>query len=297
VEQETHKTSKAISRLDNLYQQYPKNVGVVTGLAITNRAYGRRLVAMDLAKRAHELEPENRWVNILLADIEKDDKNWVKVNADLLHGSGNNQFLSKLSGMQTVNRNVKIGGAVENNMYSYENLRDARGVIGDGSGTAQRGQVDVQYEAENGVMLKTTAYMNPDASLGVGQQVTVQDDLGTATIYAEYQRSDWTATERIDDNVKRDRIGVTHTYSPEANVYSYFGAAVTRYDQDNKERAAQSYSLSGGINAPVAILYPPLEGMPVTVGYGLDGEYFTSRALGVSPIGQTYYLYPLESGR
>lgn len=295
IEQETHRTEQAIARLEKLMAKHPDNVAVISGLAIANRAYGRRLKAMDLAEKAHALEPENRWVNIMLADMRKADQPYARLDYEWLHLTGNDQFIAKLSGVQPVSRNVKMGAAVENNIYSFRNLEKSDGLIGRGSGTKQRGQIDVAYEFEDGPVATSTLYLNPGASLGFGEQLYTHDRLGPVNIYGEVRRSDWTFTQRIPDNVTRDRVGFVQSYSPEAEIYSFFAAAVTNYNQEHKSNVAQSMSFSGGIHAPVSLFDRYLEDVPVIVGYGVDAEYVTSRKYGTNIFGQRYRLYPLIS--
>jgi|GEM_PF-5589358 len=295
IEQETHRGSDAIARLEKLMAKHPEDVGVISGLAIANRAHGKRLAAMDLAEKAHALAPENRWVNIMLADMRKMDKPYVRLDYNWSHLTGNDQFTTAVSGLQSVSRNVKLGATVENNIYGFKNLRRANGIIGRKSGTMQRGQIDGLYEFESGPIAKSSVFLNPGGSLGFGEHVTTHDALGQVMLYGEYKRSDWTFTERIPDNATRNRIGIVQSYSPIAEIYSFGSLFATSYSQDNKDDATQSVSLAGGIHAPVALFDEAWEDIPVIVGYGFDAEYVTSADYAINSNGERYRLYPLIS--
>ena len=294
IEEETHRTDDALKRLYELDKAYPDNVAVTTALAGGERGNGKRLVAMDFADKAHALEPENNWVNVLLADLKKDDQPYARLDLLWQHLADNDQFISEFSGVAPVNRNVKLGFVLDNDWYAYKGLQRSDGSIGNGSGAAQRGELDGLYEFESGILSKSALYLNQN-SLGAGEKLTLRDALGTANAYVEYNRADWTFTERLADDVTRNRIGIQQTYSPKPGIYSYFGGAATEYNQNNKDNVTQSVSLDGGINVPLGWFNAKWATLPVTVGYGLDAEYVTSSEYGATPAGDAYRLYPLIS--
>ncbi len=295
IEQETLRGSDAIARLEKLLARHPHEVSVISGLAIAKRASGQRLAAMDLAAQANALDPENHWVNIMLADMKREDLTYVRGEFQGMHLRDNDQFISSLSGMQPVNRNLKLAARVENNLYHFKDLRRANGDIVRKSGTVQRGEVNALYEFEAGTISKSAIYLNAGDSIGFGQQVVTHDALGQITLYGEYKRSDWTFTERIPNHATRNRLGVVQAYSPMPEIYSFGSLATSSYSQDNKTNTTQSVSLSGNIHAPAALFNRAWEGIPVIVGYGLDAEYVTSSDFATNSNGDRYRLYPLIS--
>ncbi len=295
IEQETHRSAKAIKRLTALKEEYPEDVGVITGLAIAKRGYGKRLQALDLAEEAHMRDPGNRWVNIMIADMKKQDQPIARLDYQWLHMSSNDQFTTQISGIEPVNCNLRVGGAVENDFWRYKGLRNAQGDISRDSGNAQRGQIDALYETEEGPVYKTSLFLNPGTTLGLGENIATYSKLGPINAFIEYNRSDWTYVERIANDVRRNRVGVTQSYAPVPDVSTVFGAALSDYSQDNKDHAAKSISIFGNIHAPVSKFDPSLQDVPVVVGYGLDAEYVTATSYGLNSAGDRYRLYPLIS--
>lgn len=295
IEQETHRRAQAIERIEKLHEKSPEDIAILAGLANANRSYGKRLKALDLAEEAHRQDPQNRWVNIMIADIKKEDQPRIGVDAEWLHLGSGNRFVTQATGLAPITRNLRVGVTAENNIYNYKNLRNSRGDIARENGSTQRGQIDAIYETEAGPISKTSLYLNPGATLGVGQAVTTHDFLGPVTAYVEYKRSDWLFLERLPNDVTRNRIGIHQLYAPIPQVSSAFGAAVSEYSQDNKKNATKSISLNGNIHAPVSQFNEDWNDVPVIVGYGLDAEYVTSAAYGTNSTGDRYRYYPMIS--
>ncbi|MBY0406708.1 MAG: tetratricopeptide repeat protein [Rickettsiales bacterium] len=296
LEQETHRGSEAIDRLTALNEKHPKTVSVISGLAIAKRAYGQRLQAMDLAEEAHTLEPENRWVNIMLADMKKVDQPYIRGDVNALHMKNNTQFMTQISGMQPVNRNWKLAATAENNLYSFKDLRRGRGNIDKKSGAAQRGSVDAIYESEQGPIYRSSLFLNDGASVGLGEHITAHNALGQVIGFMEYRRADWLWVERIPDHALRNRVGVIQYYAPKPDIFSSVGVYATQYDQDNADNAARTVSLTGNITAPLSRVYPDFNDPAWLVGYGLDAEYITSAKRAISPTTGDYYrLHPVVS--
>lgn len=296
LEQETHRGSEAIDRLATLMDKYPNTVSVISGLAIARRAYGQRLQAMDLAERAHTLEPENRWVNIMLADMKKVDQPYMRGDVNILHMKNNTQFMTQISGMKPIDRNWKMGASLENNLYHFKNLRRGRGNIDSRSGAAQRGSIDALYESEEGPLFRTSLFLNDGPSLGVGEHITGHNFLGQLIGFVEYHRADWSWVERIPDHALRDRIGVIQYYTPMADVFTSLGVYATRYNQDNQDDAARTVSVTGTVNAPISRIYEDFNNPDWIIGYGLDAEYVTAFKRAISPTTGDYYrLHPVVS--
>lgn len=295
IEQETHRKADAISRLESLKERHPTDLGTVTGLAIANRSYGNRLKALDLAEEAHLIDPQNRWVNILLADIKKQDRPQVRADVNWLHLGASDMLTTQVTGTQPVTRNLRLQASAENNLYSYRGLQESNGQIGNANGHVVRGQVNAIYEMEHGPVSTTSVYMNPDGELGAGQSIQTQNKYGPAEVYVEYRRPEWWFVERIPDDAYRNRVGYRQGYSPSPEVYVNAGVAATDYNQNDEKHATQTISINGNIHAPISRLYSKWQDVPVVVGYGLDAEYVRNSEFNVDANGNRFRAYPMIS--
>jgi hypothetical protein len=258
-------------------------------------AHGRRLAAMDLAQEAHLMDPQNRWVNILIADMKKPDIPYVRLDYQWLHLDISDQFITRVSGFRPVSRNWRLGAHVENNFYQFEKLQLSNGLIGADSGSAQRAQIDAMYESEAGPLYTGSLLLNPDATLGAALQVDGKTKYGDARAYVEYHKPEWRFVERIPDNATRNRIGVQQTYTPDRETFTTVGAALSDYSQDNESHATQTIWLYGNIHTPIERLIEDWNYIPLIVGYGIDAEYLIDSEFGVNAFGNRYRMYPMIS--
>ncbi len=211
------------------------------------------------------------------------DHEWVKRGND-------HENITTLSGYADATDHVQVGAVLQNDNVDAINIRRADGRIGNFDDNQQRGELFVQYHAENGVRVKGSLYGNND-TLGAGGTFSFLNPLGETTFTAELHRPYWDYVEGVLDDATRDRIGLIHTIKPTPRLTISAGPGFNRYNVNHTNNVISTTS----IDADVAYQLLTRDTYYISLGYGLDAEYESSAKKDFDSLGNYSRLFPLQT--
>uniref|UniRef100_UPI00311E947D hypothetical protein n=1 Tax=Ferrovibrio sp. TaxID=1917215 RepID=UPI00311E947D len=264
---------QATMRLDSLTARYGERAEILAARAELAETRGAWRQAADNFRRAGALDRDNEFYADAARRMGQQGAPFVRADTDVVKvRNADRQVITVGQGQAAIGRMTDAGAIVETRRLDTDAALRPDGTSRAAHLDRQRAEVYVSHSFDAGGTLRGALLANSEGTPGAAVSYAWRDARQETRIGATYHRSYWELVSGIVNDGRHDNVELQHERQLGDGWSGGLGLRYNRYGIDGDDDVTRSAGLTGSLRKAFTI-----NGLDLSAGYGLDGEYIDSQ--------------------